>query len=140
MGKRRKAREVALQIVYAWDLNPGDEEVLLSEIVKRENLDPQTHQFMELLVRGTWAHLSEIDEKIKLLSKNWDFDRLTRIDRGIIRLAAYEMLYMPEKNQTIPYAVSINEAVDIAKKFSAPESGKFVNGILDQMRKIYLQS
>jgi N utilization substance protein B len=86
--------------------------------------------FAEPLIRGTLEHIPELDEKIKHYAKNWELHRMAVVDRNILRLAIYEMLHRDD----IPPVVSINEAVDIAKRFSTDESGGFVNGILDKVK------
>src|SRR5258705_10280442 len=86
--------------------------------------------FAEALIRGTLEHRGETDELIKKHAQNWELHRMAAVDRNILRLAVYEMLY----REDIPPVVSINEAVDIAKKFSTQDSGKFVNGILDKVK------
>jgi N utilization substance protein B len=86
--------------------------------------------FADPLIRGALEHRDAIDEHIKKHAKNWEFHRIAAVDRNIMRLAIYEMLF----REDIPPIVSINEAVDIAKKFSTQDSGKFVNGILDKVR------
>lgn len=88
-------------------------------------------QFAEPLIRGALEHRDEADQLIILHVKNWDFHRIAAVDRNVLRLAIYEMLH----REDIPPIVSINEAVDIAKRFSTQESGKFVNGILDKVRQ-----
>jgi len=90
----------------------------------------EIRRFAEPLIRGTLQHRDEIDAKIRQYARNWDLHRMAVVDRNILRLALYEMLHRDD----IPPVVSINEAVDIAKKFSTPESGRFVNGILDKIR------
>ena len=92
--------------------------------------EAETRLFADPLIRGVIEHRDAIDEKIKDHAKNWDLHRIATVDRNIMRLAIYEMLY----REDIPPIVSINEAVDIAKKFSTQDSGKFVNGILDKIR------
>ncbi len=91
--------------------------------------------FANDLLRGTLEKKAEIDAKIASLADNWDFERLAVVDRNILRLALYEMLFRTE----IPPVVSINEAIEIAKKFSTAESGKFVNGLLDRVKKELLR-
>jgi N utilization substance protein B len=155
MGKRREARERAVQFLFQHDLNPPDnlelelatfwnsqraaameEEKGPARWGQAAELPPPTVEeaemrlFAEPLIRGTLEHRDEIDEKIKSHTKNWDFHRIAAVDRNVMRLAIYEMLH----RQDIPPVVSINEAVDIAKKFSTEDSGKFVNGILDKVR------
>jgi len=155
MGKRREARERAVQFLFQHDLNPpanlelelatfwGSQRAAAIEDEKGSakwgevtELPPPTVEdaelrlFAEPLIRGTLEHRDAIDEKIKSHTKNWDFHRIAAVDRNIMRLAIYEMLH----REDIPPVVSINEAVDIAKKFSTEDSGKFVNGILDKIR------
>ena len=155
MGKRREARERAVQFLFQHDLNPPEDlEQALDEFWDSQRaaaiaedkgpanwgqpveLPPPTAEeaairlFAEPLIRGTLEHRDEIDEHIKKHAKNWDLHRIAAVDRNILRLAIYEMLHRDD----IPPVVSINEAVDIAKKFSTDDSGKFVNGILDKVK------
>jgi N utilization substance protein B len=155
MGKRREARERAVQFLFQYDLNtPEDLELELATFWnsqraaaiedekgpatwgEKTELPPptveeaETRLFSEPLIRGVLEHREAIDEAIKKHAKNWDFHRIAAVDRNIMRLAIYEMLYRDD----IPPIVSINEAVDIAKKFSTEDSGKFVNGILDKIK------
>jgi N utilization substance protein B len=155
MGKRREARERAVQFLFQYDLNPPadldgalrhfwdsqraavqSEEKGMATWGEKPVLPPPTadevavRQFAEPMIRGTLEHRDAIDEEIKKHAKNWDLPRMAAVDRNILRLAIYEMLH----REDIPPVVSINEAVDIAKKFSTQESGKFVNGILDKVR------
>jgi N utilization substance protein B len=133
MGKRREAREMAVQFLYQWDL--GDENLEESLALFwghfEQKPDEEMKAFVEAVVRSVLAHQKEIDEKIRQYAEHWDFSRIAAVDRNILRLGIYEMLFCDD----IPPVVSINEAVDIAKKFSTAESGKFVNGILDRIRK-----
>lgn len=155
MGMRREARERAVQFLFQYDLNRPEklEETLKQFWDSQQNaalaedkgkarwgekveLPPPTTEetalrlFAEPLIRGTVEHLEELDEKIKHYTKNWDLRRMAVVDRNVLRLAVYEMLYRDD----IPPVVSINEAVDIAKRFSTDESGRFVNGILDKIK------
>ena len=155
MGKRREARERAVQFLFQHDLNPREDlDAALNEFWESQRaaaiaedkgranwneppvLPPPTageaemRLFSEPLIRGTMQHRDVIDEHIKKHVKNWDFNRIAPVDRNILRLAIYEMLHRDD----IPPVVSINEAVDIAKKFSTEDSGKFVNGILDKVK------
>src|SRR5580658_8558318 len=155
MGKRREARERAVQFLFQHDLNPpGDLERALNEFWDTQRAaaiadekgsahwgqpvelppptveEAETRLFADPLIRGVLEKREEIDEKIKSHTKNWDFNRIAAVDRNIMRLAIFEMYH----RQDIPPVVSINEAVDIAKKFSTQDSGKFVNGILDKIR------
>jgi N utilization substance protein B len=155
MGKRREARERAVQFLFQYDLNPLEnleqaldqfwdsqraaaiaEEKGASTWGKKTEIIPPTtdetamREFADPLIRGALEHRDELDEIIKKHAKNWDLHRMAAVDRNILRLAIYEMLH----REDIPPVVSINEAVDIAKKFSTQDSGKFVNGILDKVK------
>jgi transcription antitermination protein NusB len=155
MGKRREARERAVQFLFQHDMNPPEDlEAALDQFWdsqraaaiaedkgvatwgQRLELPPPTTEeaamrlFAEPLIRGALEHRAEADELIKKHAQNWDLHRMAAVDRNILRLAIYEMLHRDD----IPPVVSINEAVDIAKKFSTQDSGKFVNGILDKIK------
>jgi N utilization substance protein B len=130
MGSRRRAREFAMQFLYSLELNPGDLDEHLEQFWVMNPADDSVRTFASTLVRGTIGHLDEIDGLIRRYTLNWELERIALIDRSCLRLALYEMLY----DDDIPPVVSINEAVDIAKRFSTAESGKFVNGILDKVR------
>ena len=130
MGLRRDAREAAIQFLYQFDAHkPTDVEGALDAFWKQTEEPKNVRDFANDLLRGAIEKLPEIDAKIRTLADNWDFERLAVVDRNILRLAVYEMLYRPE----IPPVVSINEAIEIAKKFSTADSGKFVNGLLDRV-------
>lgn len=130
MRKRTQAREVAMTILYQMDVS-GDTVHNLVEAYweMQEKADPDVRQFADRIVRGTGKHRDEIDKVIIKYADNWQLDRMAAIDRNVLRFAIYELLYMPD----IPPKVTINEAVNIAKKFSLIESGKFVNGVLDKI-------
>jgi transcription antitermination factor NusB len=126
MGKRRRAREKALIALYRMDIREESDEVILKEL-SAEGLDPYTRA----LVKKTSTHLKKIDSLIQKVAENWKFQRIAIIDRIILRFAICELLYFPE----VPKKVTIDEAIEIAKKYSTKESGRFVNGILDQIAK-----
>jgi N utilization substance protein B len=128
MTKRRSAREWAVQFLFQNDFNPGDLEQALPEFWKDKNPDSKSRQFAEDIIRGVLCHLRRIDELMQSYAEHWEIKRMNAVDRNVIRVALFEMLFRPD----IPPIVSINEAVDIAKDFSSIESGKFVNGILDR--------
>lgn len=155
-GKRREARERAVQFLFQHEMNtPENLDQTLEEfwITQRANthaekqesptwgekqeLPPPTTDeasvqlFADPLIRGVLEHRDKIDAEIQKHAKNWSLHRMAAVDRNVLRLATFEMLF----REDIPPIVSINEAVDIAKKFSTHDSGKFVNGILDQVRK-----
>lgn len=130
MRKRTQAREYALQIIYQRDLNPEPPEVLLQIFWETNTFaPPEVREYTERLVQGTFLHLDEIDSVISKYAEHWEIHRMAVVDRTILRFATYELLYVEE----VPPKVVINEAVNIAKKFSQEESGKFVNGILDKI-------
>ena len=129
MGKRRKSRTLALQLLYQIDAGSRSlEETLGTFWDSQECPEIPVRQFTEELVRGTLERVAEIDATLRGYSERWDPVRMAVVDRNILRLALYEIRY----RQDIPPKVSINEYVDIAKKYSTEESGAFVNGILDR--------
>jgi transcription antitermination protein NusB len=155
MGKRREARERAVQFLFQHDLNPPENldgaieqfwesqqgAVIAEEKGKatwgeKADLPPPTTDetavrlFADPLIRGALENRDEADALIRKYCKNWDLPRIAAVDRNILRLAIHEMLH----REDIPPVVSINEAVDIAKKFSTQDSGKFINGILDSVK------
>jgi transcription antitermination protein NusB len=132
MGKRREGREVALQLLFHWDLNvqqslDGAELELFWEF--RPSIQG-VRTFATNLLNGVIARQATIDEKITKYTANYELRRISAVDRNILRMAIYEMLYAED----VPPIVAINEAIDIAKKFGTEESGKFVNGVLDRVK------
>jgi N utilization substance protein B len=126
---RRKAREVALRVLYEVEIAKISADSALTEAVAEVNLSPELAAFAGILVHGVLAHLSEIDIHLAHLIKDFAYDRVAPVDRNVMRMAAFELYHLP----AIPPAVTLNEAVDIAKKYSTAESGKFVNGVLGQL-------
>jgi len=136
MGLRRDAREAAIQFLYQFDTHkPAKVDEALAGFWEQNDEPKNVREFANDLIKGALEKLPDVDAKIRTLADNWDFDRLAAVDRNILRLAVYEMLFRPE----IPPVVSINEAIEIAKKFSTAESGKFVNGLLDRVKKDLLR-
>lgn len=131
MGKRRKAREAALQYHFWRDLQRGAAPEKIDDFWEFLPVKASIREFAQPLIEGMVAHLSEIDERIRKYTENYEFHRISPVDRNVLRLAIYEMLYRDD----IPPIVSINEAIELAKTFGGGESGKFVNGILDRVRK-----
>jgi len=130
--KRRKAREHALQILFQLDVRQDKpSSVILKHFWTEYNPDEDIKAFAEAIVKGTYKHLAGIDELIRRCAKNWSLDRMAVVDRNVLRMAVYEILYRME----IPTSVTINEAIEIAKKFGTDESGAFVNGILDRVAR-----
>jgi len=131
MTTRRFGREWAVQFLFQHDFNAGNTDRSMDDFWVLQNVDQKSRPFAAELIRGVLDHLHELDERIQGYADHWDVKRLNAVDRNVIRLALFEMLFRPD----IPPVVSINEAVDIAKRFSSNESGKFVNGILDRACK-----
>jgi N utilization substance protein B len=132
MATRREAREWAVQLLFQLDLNPTDKlDAVFGWFWETVEGDKRTRTFAEELVRGVLLNRERIDAVMAKHAENWDVDRMSVLDRNVLRMALFEMLLRPD----IPPVVSINEAVEIAKHFSNAESGKFVNGILDKARR-----
>ena len=133
MGSRRKAREYALQLLYQLDLHKCDPKSAMTHFWEQQDepIDGGTHEFSETLVAGVWDKLGEIDDLIAKYSTNWKVSRMASVDKNILRLAIYELLYMND----VPFRVTLNEAVEIAKRFGTAESSAFVNGILDHVAR-----
>jgi transcription antitermination factor NusB len=130
MRKRTQARELALQLLYQLDLRSDEILPEVEEYLEKGPGDPEILGFAKELLHGWREHRDDIDKKIEEVAKNWQLKRMAAIDRNILRLATYELLFRDD----IPPLVTINEAIDIAKKFSTKNSGPFVNGILDNIR------
>jgi N utilization substance protein B len=130
MGKRRKAREVALQFLYQLDQHgAADPMPYEREFWERHPVDPATHDFAESLVRGSKQQQDKIDQLLAQYAEHWDLERMSVVDRNILRMAVYELLWQPE----VPPKAAINEALEIAKKFGTTESRRFINGVLDRI-------
>jgi N utilization substance protein B len=127
MGNRRKSRELAMQALFYIDMNQDDSNELLARFCVNFNPSKKTRPFFLKLVSGVIQAKSEIDSIIVDFSDNWKISRMSCVDRNIIRIAVYELFYC----QDIPPKVSINEAIDVGKKFGTEVSGAFINGILD---------
>ena len=131
--KRRKAREYALQILFELDIRKEKPSArALKNFWAEHNPDDEVRTFAEEVVQGTFKHLQAINSAIEQSAENWSVDRMASVDRNVLRLAVYEILYRMD----IPSSVTINEAIEVAKKFGTEESGSFVNGILDSVAKM----
>ena len=132
MGKRREGREVALQLLFHWDLNVQKSlsTTELGLFWEFRPTVPAVRAFATNLLNGVIARQATIDEKITRYTANYELKRISAVDRNILRMAIYEMIYADD----VPPIVAINEAIDIAKKFGTEESGKFVNGVLDRVK------
>jgi transcription antitermination protein NusB len=130
MGTRRHARELAMQALFSMDMSYGFSEQMLADYCQCFPPNKRAYPFFERLTAGVLKSKSAIDRVIERYSSNWKVQRMACVDRNILRVAVYELLYCSD----IPAKVSINEAIDIAKKFGTSESGAFINGILDSIR------
>jgi N utilization substance protein B len=133
MGKRTKARECAFQMLYQWDVTRESMDRVIRSFWKVRSTTDETRARAERLACGAQEHLREIDEAITAAATNWRFDRIAAVDRNILRLGVYELM----KEAETPSAVILDEAVEMAKRFSEADSPPFVNGVLDAiMRKV----
>lgn len=131
--KRRKAREHALQILFQLDIKKEKPSASVLKFFWAEyQPDEEVKSFAEEIVKGTYKHFGKINDLIHQCAKNWTLDRMAVVDRNVLRMAVYEILYRID----IPTSVTINEAIEIAKKFGTDESGAFVNGILDSVARV----
>jgi len=138
LRRRTRAREAALAVLYQVDLLGegvlGELEGSLRHALGRLNSENSLVDFASDLVLGCWKHRGELDARIAAVAENWEIHRMAVIDRNILRMATYEILHCPD----IPPKVSINEAIELAKRFSTADSGAFVNGILDRIHQSQL--
>lgn len=129
--QRRENRKCAVQFLYQWELNePEQLNDALRVFIEDQQEPREYYAFAEELVHGALEHIKEIDAEILTHAANWTFDRIAKVDLAVLRLAIHELLHRTD----IPPIVSINEAIELGKLFSNPESKRFINGILDQMK------
>jgi len=126
---RKIARELAFQGLYQFDMTKESAKQIIANII--ENNQIKDEQYFKEIMAGVEEQIKIIDEMIQKYTKKWKVERLSKVDKAILRLATYEILY----KQDIPNIVAINEAVELAKNFSSAESPKFINGVLDEIRK-----
>ncbi|HEX3447698.1 MAG TPA: transcription antitermination factor NusB [Isosphaeraceae bacterium] len=136
MTRRSRGREVALQVLYQVEQNPAIPADEIRRFIERRLLeDHKLCEFTHGLIDGVKEHQARIDAMISQVAENWRLDRMAAIDRNILRLGAYEMLFRPE----VPAKVAINEALELAKRYSTAQSSRFVNGILDRVLQYQIQ-
>ena len=126
MGSRRTSRELALRALFQVDVARVAAEEAVAAILDPQRYSAETLEFARALAAGTTSHRGRIDGVIERYARGWTLDRMANVDRNILRLAIFELLYLPE----VPPSVTVDEAVELAKKYSTAESGRFVNGIL----------
>jgi N utilization substance protein B len=129
MSIRRRAREIALQVLYQLDISQGDVEEVVDLYWENFRPSPKAREFCQKLIEGVRRSQDQIDPFIEEKSENWSLKRMATVDRNILRLATFELLYCPE----IPFKATLNEAIELAKKFGSDDSGAFINGILDKI-------
>lgn len=129
IDKNRRARTVALQVLFSQDLNPdaGVPDDMIQERVKK---DPEQVRYAHSLIEGVTQQKKEIDAQIEAVLENWKFSRLAETDKNVLRIGVFELM-----NSKEPVAILINEAIEIAKEYGDKKSGGFVNGVLDKIRK-----
>ena len=129
MGKRRQARALTVQVLFHMEYNPGDPAKGFDLISENFESPSDIRDFARSLLLGIWEKRGELDTLISRSSRNWRLERMSYVDRNVLRLAVFEMLFMKD----IPPKVSIDEAVELGKKFGTEESGAFINGVLDNI-------
>ena len=128
---RHAAREKAFQVIYQMDLNETALDFALESVLEEAELDAEAADFCRALAEGTLENRPAIDETIKQHTENWKLERMPSVDRNILRLAAYELLYCPE----VPDKVAIDEAIELAKLYSDDKAPRFINSVLDKILK-----
>ncbi|MEE9179918.1 MAG: transcription antitermination factor NusB [Vicinamibacteria bacterium] len=129
MGSRRKGRELAVQMLYQWEISEEPIARVEESFWKLREAADKTRSLAQRLLEGTVEHIGEIDELITKHAEHWRLSRMAAVDRNILRLAIYEFLY-----EEVPKRVVINEALEVTKRFSSPDAVQFVNGVLDAVR------
>jgi len=130
MGYRRRSRELALQALFCMDMNQDTSQEMLERFCANFRPSAEVGPFFLTLVEGVVREMGRLDRMIGEFSKNWKLSRMSIVDRNVIRIAVYEILFCED----IPPKVSINEAIDIGKKYGTEDSGAFINGIVDSIR------
>ncbi len=131
MGKRRKARESTLQILFQLEFNGADAESVIQQFWKGKKSTKEVSDYCQWLIKGIISDQEKIDRLIQSASEHWRVSRMPIVDRNILRMAVFELLY----EEDVAPAIVINEAIEIAKKFSSEQSATFINGVLDTLRK-----
>lgn len=131
MGARTTAREAALQLLYAVENAGESQDIVMREFWRETPGDAEGRPYADSLVRGICSHKEQVDSRIETASENWRLERMTAVDRNLLRLGTYEL----EFSDDVPRAVAIDEAVEIAKRFGTEESSKFINGVLERVAK-----
>lgn len=133
--KRREVRELALKVLYAYDIGKNDTESIMQQLFTEENIEETGREFCRVLVAGVIANVEEIDQLICKYSMDWPLDRMAAVDRNLMRIALFEFLF----SDGVPGAVAVNEALEVAKNYGSEESPRFINGILGNILKDIVQ-
>jgi N utilization substance protein B len=136
MTKRSRAREVALQLLFQHDHNPQVARPDIERFVRERLRDPALEPFCLGLYDGVVSHLADIDQRLTQAAENWRLPRMAAVDRNVLRLGAYELLFAPQT----PAGVALDEAIELARRYGSADSPGFVNGVLDRLRKDLLPS
>jgi transcription antitermination factor NusB len=131
MRRRTRAREIALQFLYGFEASAAQPRPTADAFLREQTDDDAVYSFALDAVNGCLENQAEIDEEIRAVARNWNLERLASIDRNVVRIGVYELLFRDD----IPPQVTINEAIELAKRYSTEKSGAFVNGILDRIRE-----
>lgn len=131
MGARHSAREYALHALYMYDTVSTPMDILLSLTWVDDDIPSDVEEFFEKIVKGTINHIADIDTQIKKHCKNWSLERIAAVDRAILRISVYSLMYLKDVDPVI----SINEGIELGKKFGGEGSGHFINGVLDAVHK-----
>jgi len=131
MASRRKARELALQMLFQWELGEHTPQHVIETFLRSQRTDPEEEGFARSLFEGTVNEVESLNRMIQEHAQHWRLERMAAVDRNLIRLALYELLHYTET----PPAVVINEALELARRFSTADSVEFVNGVLDAARQ-----
>ena len=131
MRRRTRARELALQFLYTLDLRGDDARDGLDDFLRRSGASRIASRFATELVDGVRTHRADLDRRIAALAANWSLSRMPAVDRNILRLSGFELLHSAD----VPVRVALNEAIELGKRYSTANSGAFVNGILDQLKR-----
>src|SRR5438105_14920291 len=129
MGRRHLARELALKVLFELESDGGDAERSLTYHVAESHADAEVADFARTLIEGVRQHHPEIDAQLAEASRNWGLDQMAKVERTLLRIASFEIRYLP----AVPLKAAINESIELAKTFGGPDSGKFVNGILGRI-------
>jgi len=129
MGRRHLARELALKVLFELETDAGDAERSLQYHVAESRADAEVADFARTLIQGVRDHQTEIDARLAEASSNWGLDQMAKVERTLLRIATFEIRYLP----SVPLKAAINESIELAKTFGGPDSGKFVNGILGRI-------